>query len=105
MNWQALGVRGKFPLPYCRSITFKADDTKVILAAIGDDALGGLRFDTALFGRRSHVGNTAAAHRTKHSHGMLRDPPFQPRPDSRVQPLRTALRQLRRRRMVDQAAA
>ena len=42
MNWQALGVRGKFPLPYCRSIAFKQEDTKVILAAIGDDALGGL---------------------------------------------------------------
>jgi hypothetical protein len=42
MNWQALGVRGKFPLPYCRSITFKQDNGRVILAAIGDDALGGL---------------------------------------------------------------
>jgi hypothetical protein len=42
MTWQALGVRGKFPLPYCRSVTFKQDDMKVMLAAIGDDALGGL---------------------------------------------------------------
>src|SRR4030095_9711123 len=35
MNWQGLGVRSKFPLPYCRSITFKPDDMRVILAAIG----------------------------------------------------------------------
>ena len=41
-SWQALGVRGRFPLPYCRSIAFKQDDARVILAAIGDDALGGL---------------------------------------------------------------
>ena len=41
-NWQALGVRGRFPLPYCRNVVFKLDEPKVILAAIGDDALGGL---------------------------------------------------------------
>jgi len=42
VSWQALGVRGRFPLPYCRSIIFKEDDGNVMLAAIGDDALGGL---------------------------------------------------------------
>ena len=41
-NWQAIGVRGRFPLPYCRNVVFKLDEPKVILAAIGDDALGGI---------------------------------------------------------------
>ena len=38
--WQGLGVGPQFPLPYCRSVVFKDDDPRVILAAIGDDALG-----------------------------------------------------------------
>jgi photosystem II stability/assembly factor-like uncharacterized protein len=99
MNWQALGVRGKFPLPYCRSITFKPDDMKVILAAIGDDALGGCG-SIQRSSDGAHVGNAAAAHRTKHSHGVLRDPPRRSRSDSSMQPLWAALRQLRRRRVV-----
>jgi photosystem II stability/assembly factor-like uncharacterized protein len=41
-NWRAIGVRGRFPLPYCRNVVFKLDEPKVILAAIGDDGLGGL---------------------------------------------------------------
>ena len=39
-NWQELGVHNQFPLPYCRSLVFKEDDPRVVLAAIGDDALG-----------------------------------------------------------------
>ena len=41
-SWQGLGVGKQFPLPYCRSVVFKEDDGNVMLAAIGDDALGGL---------------------------------------------------------------
>ena len=41
-SWKALGVRGRFSLPYCRSIVFKEGDAKVVLAAMGDDALGGM---------------------------------------------------------------
>ena len=40
-SWQGLGVGRQFPLPYCRSVVFKEDDGNVMLAAIGDDALGG----------------------------------------------------------------
>lgn len=39
-SWQGLGVGAQFPLPYCRSVVFKEDDRQVMLAAIGDSALG-----------------------------------------------------------------
>jgi photosystem II stability/assembly factor-like uncharacterized protein len=41
-SWQGLGVGAQFPLPYCRNVVFKEDDANVMLAAIGDDALGSL---------------------------------------------------------------
>jgi photosystem II stability/assembly factor-like uncharacterized protein len=41
-SWQGLGVGAQFPLPYCRNVVFKEDDGNVMLAAIGDDALGSL---------------------------------------------------------------
>jgi photosystem II stability/assembly factor-like uncharacterized protein len=39
-SWHELGVHSQFPLPYCRSLVFKQDNPQVILAAIGDNALG-----------------------------------------------------------------
>ena len=39
-TWQGLGVGPQFPLPYCRGVVLKPGDPRVMLAAIGDDALG-----------------------------------------------------------------
>ena len=39
-TWHGLGVAGKFRLPYCRSLTQKADDPKVLFLATGDGAAG-----------------------------------------------------------------
>ncbi|MFN0072608.1 MAG: hypothetical protein ACKVVP_14080 [Chloroflexota bacterium] len=39
-HWRALGAGPQFPLPYCRSVTFKEGDSRVIFAAVGDNALG-----------------------------------------------------------------
>jgi len=39
-TWQGLGVASQFPLPYCRCVAFKPGEPSVMLAAIGDDALG-----------------------------------------------------------------
>jgi photosystem II stability/assembly factor-like uncharacterized protein len=39
-NWQPLGVQKHFPMPYCRSLTLKADDPTVLFVANGDAAAG-----------------------------------------------------------------
>jgi photosystem II stability/assembly factor-like uncharacterized protein len=39
-NWQPLGVRRHFSLPYCRAIALKADDPTVLFVANGDGAAG-----------------------------------------------------------------
>jgi photosystem II stability/assembly factor-like uncharacterized protein len=39
-NWQPLGVKNHFPLPYCRGIAVKANDPDVLFVANGDAAAG-----------------------------------------------------------------
>lgn len=39
-NWQRLGVRQHFQLPYCRAMALKADDPNVLFVANGDGAAG-----------------------------------------------------------------
>jgi photosystem II stability/assembly factor-like uncharacterized protein len=39
-NWQPLGVKNHFPLPYCRGIAVKIDDPNVLFVGNGDAAAG-----------------------------------------------------------------
>ena len=39
-SWKGLGVHEQFPLPYCRSLTQKADDPETLFVATGDGAVG-----------------------------------------------------------------
>jgi len=39
-NWQGLGIRDRFHLRYCRSLTQKTDDPKTLFVATGDGAAG-----------------------------------------------------------------
>jgi photosystem II stability/assembly factor-like uncharacterized protein len=39
-NWSGLGVGEQFMLPYCRSLTQKADDPETLFVATGDGAVG-----------------------------------------------------------------
>jgi photosystem II stability/assembly factor-like uncharacterized protein len=39
-SWRGIGVAGQFPLPYCRSLTARADDPNVLFVATGDGAVG-----------------------------------------------------------------
>lgn len=39
-TWHGIGVAGQFRLPYCRSLTARADDPNVLFVATGDGAVG-----------------------------------------------------------------
>jgi photosystem II stability/assembly factor-like uncharacterized protein len=39
-SWHGIGVAGQFRLPYCRSLTARADDPNVLFVATGDGAVG-----------------------------------------------------------------
>src|SRR3954470_16421848 len=103
-SWQGLGVRDQFSLRYCRGLAQKADDPETLFAATGNGAGRPHRRDPALARRRAGVAAATPAGRTELADLGLCDTPGRPRIDRRVQPLRRAVSDPRRRRFVAEIA-
>ena len=103
-SWRGLGVRDQFSLRYCRGLAQKADDPETLFAATGNGAAG----STGAIQRSRDGGKELAAAnpagRAELADLGLCDTPGRPRIDRRVQPLRRAVSDPRRRRFVAEAA-
>ena len=104
-SWHGLGVGKQFGLPYCRGLALKADDPNTVFVATGDAAVGATGAIQRSKNGGDKLGAAAAAGRAQLADLGVRDPPRRSRADPRLQPLRRALRQPRRRRFVAEISA
>ena len=120
-TFQSLAESSSFAMPYCRWIAVKPDNPQVMFAANGDAAIGNTgiqrsedggrswetrplrEHDSTVGGRRTVVGDQAAAGRTQFPGMELRDAPCGPKPGLGQQHLRGGVPQPRRWRHLGKA--
>ena len=104
-SWRNIRCDGShFPLPYTRTVVLKEGDPSVMFAAIGDQSIGSAGAVSRSLDGGEHLARAAAPRGSQLARRVLRNPSGGPGPGPSVHPLWADLRQLGRRRLVDQAA-